>query len=119
MLKYQHFHLVIFSGQFGVNQLYLVKPISKILQRCVEHGIWDALWRIENHLKRLRSTEHAEKWKPSENDQQSLLTSQFEFGILAIGLTAAAIVFVCELLVGNQKKIVKSVQTFGIITYIF
>lgn len=40
-------------GTMYITDAFFEEPVRNIIQRCVEHGIWNALWSISVHLQRI------------------------------------------------------------------
>lgn len=78
---------------------FIVKPIRKWIARCVEHGIWTALWSAAEHFENL---DRYRRQLPAY-DEKSVGDPHFEFVVLALGLTIATIVFGLECFLKEKK----------------
>lgn len=81
---------------------FLEEPVRRVINRCVEHGIWSALRSIAEHLQRI------DRFRRATNLQANIVNSNtdinYEFWILSIGLLIATLVFGVEFLVWNYFK---------------
>lgn len=87
-------------NKIGIGETYLVEPMRRLIEGCVESGIWATLWSTVDHLQildriKFETTSYKEQIDSSNN------TPPYEFLILVIGLLIATIFFGIELLLGK------------------
>lgn len=82
-----------------ITDAFFEEPVRNIIQRCVEHGIWNALWSISVHLQRI--DENRRNFTQLSDFGPLINETKYEFWILIIGLAMATIVFWIELCVGK------------------
>lgn len=86
-----------------MSDTFLEQPIRQVIQRCVEHGLWTALWSTAKHLQRIDKT-RKNSMNKVEHIEPLVNETQYEFWILIVGLVIATIVFGVEFLVGKCVK---------------
>lgn len=89
-------------GTFYLTDSFLKEPIRKLIQSCVEHGIWDALWTAEDHLGKIVKIDRQNKSYVKE--EQSENATKYQFWILYGGLVISLIAFSGELVLGYFLK---------------
>lgn len=82
-----------------ITDAFFEEPVRNIIQRCVEHGIWNALWSISVHLQRI--DENRRNFTQLSDFGPLINETKYEFWILIIVLAMATIVFWIELCVGK------------------
>lgn len=94
-----YFFQVSLPGHIFVNRFSLVAPVSRIVRRCIDHGIWGALVSAQKHMERLIRNRRVELEVPTE----CMDCDMFKFWLLVCGLFLAICVFGIEMLVGLLK----------------
>lgn len=92
--------LVILPNSIGVENPFLVKPISKLVQRLVEHGIWSALESAANHLSTLDKNR---QWNETIVDEELTQSPEFALWLLIVGWAIGLIVFLVEVFLGRDN----------------
>lgn len=90
---------MVLPDKITVGQHILKNSVHNLVRRCVEHGIWNALWSAAEHSRNIGKQNE----EPIlEMDKPSLMQgTAFLFGMLTAGWGSATIVFVVEIVLAK------------------